>query len=310
MILLLTACFSSSPPAPRSSTPPSSSTPVRFIALGDVGKISSTQRKVGEAIGRVCAGRPCDFGLLLGDNLYPKGMESDDDPRMDQAFTEMYGDLGLVFHAVLGNHDYGLGERARAERQIAFGKRTPSFHMPDFTYTFVHGDAAFFALDTDDVFFNGHDAQAAWLDAHLEADDHRWKVVFGHHPYRSNGKHGNAGQYEGWANVPYLSGNALFSLFEDHVKGRADLYVSGHDHNLQAMVHEGLPLIVSGSGGSAREMVDRGNDLLLGHAVPGFAWVELGERLTIETFDEHGQSLGSVTLPHPRAEESIRSEVP
>ena len=25
----------------------------------------------------------------------------------------------------------------------------------------------------------------------------RWKLAFGHHPYRSNGKHGNAGAYEG-----------------------------------------------------------------------------------------------------------------
>lgn len=297
MLTLLLACAPTAPP--RGPAPPPSSGPVRFVAIGDTGRNTPEQTAVAAAMGRICAHRTCDFALLLGDNLYPKGMETDDDPRMTAVFTDVYGDLGLEFMAVLGNHDYGGGEAVRALRQLRFAAKTPTFTMPDRYYTFDRGAASFFALDTDWVFFNGEEEQAAWLDTKLAASDARWKVAFGHHPWRSNGKHGNAGTYEGWGWVPYVSGNALRRLFEGHVRA-ADLYVSGHDHNLQVMRHEGVPLVVSGGGSSARGFEDRGNPLDLGFAVPGFAWIELDEVLKVALYDENGTLLGEQTYPHPR----------
>lgn len=299
MILALLACGTATQ---RTGAPPPSppTAPVRFIAVGDAGRNTPEQARVAASIGRLCADRPCDFGLFLGDNLYPRGMESDDDPRMDAVYTDVYGKLGLEFKVVLGNHDYGFGELERAERQVRFAARTPTFTLPSRTYTFTSGDAEFFALDTDWVFFHGEEEQAAWLDGELEHSKARWKVVFGHHPYRSNGKHGNAGSYEGWSHVPYVSGAALRRLFEDHVLGAADLYVCGHDHNLQVMRHRGLPLVVSGGGMSGRPLVDRGNDLDLGSGSAGFAWVELADQMTVALFDENGTLIGEQRYDHPR----------
>ncbi|MFZ4616964.1 MAG: hypothetical protein ACOYM2_12315 [Rectinemataceae bacterium] len=75
-----------------------------------------------------------------------------------------------------------------------------------------------------------------------------WTIVMGHHPVLSNGPHGNAGNYDG--NAPggqaELSGSRLASFFDQSVSGRADLYLAGHDHDLEAFQ---IP------GGKAREVV-------------------------------------------------------
>jgi hypothetical protein len=252
---------------------------------------------VADAIQQVCGERHCDFALLLGDNLYPDGMTAPDDPRMDAVFTDVYSDVTgedgpLVFHAVLGNHDYGRQHTVENARyQLAWAETNAQFSMPAATYRFTAGAAEFWALDTDTVFWDGHEAQAAWLDETLPASGAAWKVVFGHHPYRSNGKHGNAGQYEGWSYVPYASGNALRTLFDGHVAPQADLYLSGHEHNLQSLAHNGIELVVSGAGASARPLIDRGNTLRAGHDVPGFAWIELSDAMTVAFYDDTGSLL-------------------
>lgn len=300
MLLLLLACTRTAPITDdHVLSRDAGGSSVRFVALGDVGKGNDTQRAVAGAMQRVCARRGCDFGLLLGDNLYPDGMTAPDDPRIDAVLTDVYGPLGLDIYAVLGNHDYGrqhVPENARY--QLDWAAKHERFHMPRPYYRFRTGPAAFWALDTDTVFWEGAEAQAAWLDETLGPVEARWKVVFGHHPYRSNGRHGNAGAYEGWSNVPYASGNALLTLFDEHLAGRAHLYLAGHDHNLQSLNHEGLELVVSGAGASARELVDRGNTLRAGHDVAGFAWIELADALTVAFYREDGELLSEHRIDH------------
>ncbi len=72
--------------------------------------------------------------------------------------------------------------------------------MPDTVYAFETRGVAFFALDTTEIFFGLGDDQQAWLDAQVAKVDPAatdWTIAFGHHPYISNGSHGNAGTYEG-----------------------------------------------------------------------------------------------------------------
>lgn len=278
----------------------------RFIAVGDTGKGNDTQRAVAAGIKEVCRRRGCDFALLLGDNLYPDGMVSDEDPRMDEVFTQVYGELGLEFHAVLGNHDYGRRHlKVHADRQIAWATGQPLFHLPAPYYRFEAGPAGFWALDTDAVFWTGLQPQAGWLDETLGPSDVRWKVVFGHHPWLSNGKHGNAGTYEGWSGVPYSSGSALRELFENHLTG-ADLYLAGHDHNLQLLTKGTTTLVVSGAGASTTPIVDRGNQPALAFDVPGFAWIELGEAMTVAFHGADGALLGEQVVPKSSSLERVR----
>ena len=134
-----------------------------------------------------------------------------------------------------------------------------------------------------------------------QATDTDWNVVFGHHPFRSNAEHGNAGAYEGWVNLPFASGSSLGQLFERGLCPKTDVYLSGHDHNLQLLERCGVNLIVSGAGATARPVVDRGNRTRFERATHGFVWVELGAVGRVLFFDEMGVALHESDAIDPRS---------
>lgn len=298
---LLLGC---SPPAapPGRAPPPALADPsrLRLVAIGDTGRGDAGQRAVADGVARVCRQRGCDLIALLGDNLYERGMERPDDPRMAERTVDMYAAAGAPLYAVLGNHDYGLGQDHEAAGwQIAWARRTPGIELPARTWSMRAGPAELFALDTNAAMWSGSATQARWLRRALEQSDAAWRVVLGHHAFRSNGDHGNAGQYEGLFGVPIASGTSLWTLFEKTLCGRADLYLSGHDHNLQALSHCGVELVVSGAGANARAVVDRGNTPRFAAAHTGFAWLELGTaELTLAFHDADGNTVYEHTLPH------------
>ena len=191
---------------------------------------------------------------------------------------------------VLGNHDYGRGlDRRVAHRQVAWAGRTQGFEMPSSTYAFRAGRVDLFAIDTNDVFWKGSEPHRTWLREGIQASDAPWKVAFGHHTFRSEAAHGNAGDYESIRGIPWADGASLQELFEEELCGQVDLYLAGHDHNLQWIEHCGLTLLVTGAGAKARPLAPRGNTLLYGLGDEGFVWVELAPgRLTAAFYDEQG----------------------
>lgn len=262
---------------------------LRLAAVGDAGEANASSRKVAGVLGEVCAARGCDLVLWLGDNLYYRGMDSPEDPRMDEVWAT-WDALDLPFYGVLGNHDYGHGrDRARAAHQLAWAAHQPDLTMPGPVYRFSAGPADLWALDTNLVFWHGEEAQAAWLDETLPDSGDRWRVAFGHHPYVSDGEHGNAGQYEGHGGLPIASGRTLERLFEGHLCGRVDLYLSGHEHNRQWHEVCGTEWIVSGAGSRTTPIVDRGNDPRFARAEEGLVWVELSPAgMQVAFYDEVG----------------------
>ncbi|MBN2800523.1 MAG: metallophosphoesterase [Deltaproteobacteria bacterium] len=261
---------------------------LRLIAIGDTGEDNASRRLVAEAAAKVCAERGCDLLLLLGDNLYPLGLSADDDPRFDAVMVG-YEAVGVPVYGVMGNHDYGKGrDLEAAAHQLAWASAHPLLTMPTPAYRFRAGPAELFALDTTRAFWGDPTPQADWLREGLEASSARWRVVLGHHPYRSNGTHGNAGAYEGLAWAPYASGEGLERLFEGALCGRADLYLSGHDHNRQWLEACGVQLIVSGAGSKTTPITDRGNQTRFAEASEGLVWVELGAQMTVAFYDQRG----------------------
>src|SRR5262245_17671053 len=104
--------------------------PVRVLALGDFGfgaeedkSLAGTgQREVAQALRRAHHRRPYDFGLTLGDNFYPSGMESPNDARWQGLWADLYDDLDLEFYASLGNHDWNQLDSPAAE--ILYSQRS------------------------------------------------------------------------------------------------------------------------------------------------------------------------------------------
>jgi hypothetical protein len=242
---------------------------VRFVAVGDTGKGNAQQRQVGEAIARVCAASGCDFVVLLGDNFYPSGVSSTTDPQWETAFVQPYQHVEAPFYAVLGNHDYGGNgagnELDKAQFEVAYSQVNPRWRMPATHYRFSVGPVDFFAADTNRSMYALDGQVRADFTRWLEASRAPWRVVFGHHPLLSNGRHGNAGSYDGVPYVPIASGASVKSFLEEQVCGKADLYLAGHEHLMEWLKPTcGSPgsarrteLVISGGGSSPTTFADR-----------------------------------------------------
>ena len=272
--------------APTATARPEGQSDVRFIAVGDTGMGNDEQRAVAAAMQRTCAAEGCDFVLLLGDNLYMSGAASADDPQWGPKFEQPYSGLSLPFWAVLGNHDYGhrgLGDDfARPEGELAYARRKDSkFRMPARRYQFTHGPLLFVGLDTNAARYGRDEGQKAEVAGWLDAKGPRWKIAFGHHPYLSNGPHGNAGDYEpdkARARALYepriAAGTDVKALLDEAVCGKADVYLSGHDHSLQWLdgTCAGTELAVSGGGAEATPVTAR-NPARFQQGALGFLYV-------------------------------------
>jgi len=204
---------------------------VRVLAFGDFGDGSDQQKQTAAAMLRYHRQTPFDFAITVGDNFYGDGMESLTDPRWKTWWGELYDPLGLKIYATLGNHDWGLADSPAAE--ILYTQRSQSWRMPAPYYIFSAGPVQFFALDTNEV----SEAQFIWLKNELEKSQARWKVVYGHHPIYSAGENGDT--------------ERLIKRLLPILKGRADVYITGHDHDFQHLKPEGgVHFFVAGGGGA------------------------------------------------------------
>jgi hypothetical protein len=282
-------------------------TPLRFVVLGDGGTGDDVQKKVAAAMKSVCDQRGCKFALYLGDNIYENGAATADDALFKSNFEDPYAALDFPFYVALGNHDYGstgtnvLPENKKSAAQVEYTAHSDKWNLPNYYYTFRDGPVAFFVIDTNSVVlpeqlpagaFNTPpapaDEQQAWLDGEMAKSDARWKIVFGHHPYLSNGEHGNAGDY---SVLLEAKGTRLKALFEQSICGKAQLYFSGHDHDREWLEPAcGTQFIVSGAAAKLREMPGHGTASRWGDATKnGFLWVEIaGDLMTGVFYDEDG----------------------
>lgn len=261
---------------------------LRFVAVGDTGKGDDDEAAVGAAIALKCQIAGCDFVLLLGDNVYDSGVTSPTDPQFQTKFEVPFQAVTAPFWVALGNHDYGgngLGnEFGKAAHQIAYSQRSAKWRMPAAYYRFAQGDAEFFALDTNMQMYGQDAQQKADVKRWLATSTATWKIAFGHHPYRSNGPHGNAGSYDGLPLVPRVNGQGVKDFAEEVYCGRVDLYLSGHDHSRQWLTDtcNGTSLVVSGAGARGTDL-DQKNPSLFQSNDLGFLYVVLeGRRLTAE----------------------------
>ena len=230
-----------------------------FIVIGDTGKQTLAQREVANSMKKYCQQKSCDAAFLLGDNVYYAGMDSVDDPILDIVFKDYYQALSFPFYAILGNHDYGKLSFSlrKAMYQLEYSKRNPQFLMPSRFYYKEFENMVVAFLDTTRMMWRMDiNSQAEMMEeAHkLAQASNKWFIVVGHHPYLSNGDHGNAGHYDR-VKLPYfVSGKYVKKFLDQYVCNSADIYFSGHDHSLQMMPGNQIGctsyLIVSGAGAS------------------------------------------------------------
>ena len=219
---------------------------LHVVAFGDFGSGRPEQRETAEAIARRHAAQPFDLGLTMGDNFYRCGVKNVTDPKWKTRWEDLYTPLGIPFYATLGNHDYGhpdiicLFTPGSPSAQVEYTKHSASWRMPSRYYTYVAGAVRFIAIDTE----GWTDRQLTWIGEVLRKSAGepgvRWRIVYGHHPMFTSGVHINQRRI----------GALRRHLFPVLKAGGVDLFIAGHDHDMERLHMDGVDFLIAGGGGA------------------------------------------------------------
>jgi hypothetical protein len=244
---------------------PSNPAAADLLMIGDWGDDVDqvAQSKVASAMRRYARenGLHTQALFLLGDNWYGDLTGGAHSSRWQAQFEQMYP--ADAFHcpayAVLGNHDYQRWPDSKLDAELEYARIGKTrWTMPSLWYRFEfprkHPLITFLALDSNMPFLDGSASKGRWFTmtpqqqaeqlVWLEAELQRPRTtpflsVIAHHPVYSDGPHGDH---------PVLIRD-WDPLFRQH---NVDLYLAGHDHDLQHLEFEGHPtsFFLSGGGGA------------------------------------------------------------
>lgn len=287
-----------------------------FLMVGDWGwsRPEDGQKQVAAAMAAYARRNALQTQALfmLGDSWYGNLDGGVDSPRWQTGFENMYPASAFPgpVYSIMGNHDYQhmpLNVN-KLQAELAYARRGHSrWTQPALWYTLDIADSAkkpllhIIALDSnvphksdkvDPVDFTltpaQYSEQLAWFEAELaQPTKAPFRIVMGHHPVFSNGKHGD---------TPTLvrDWEPLLRKYKVHA------YLAGHDHDLQHIEYEGHPtsFVCSGAGGA--DLYDlkipesqRGP---FAHKVFGFTHLEATPtQLTFRHIDSTGKVLHAFT---------------
>jgi tartrate-resistant acid phosphatase type 5 len=244
---------------------------LHFMALGDWGRNGEyDQLEVAKQMGIWGAEHPNNFVISCGDNFYPSGVVSENDPLFHYSFENIYTahSLQCDWYPVLGNHDY----HTDVDAQVRYSKISRRWDMPARYYSKeislnkdkdkeikgpekskIKDKVLFVMMDTDPFLHENKadyvETEMKWLNETLEkaSADVKWKIVIGHHPFVTVGPRIN--------NYDTLTmRKALSKTFEDH---KVDIYLSGHEHSLQHLKPEGFThQFISGAGSELTKVTE------------------------------------------------------
>ena len=237
---------------------------LEIFAIGDAGRGNTDQVNTAIAMKNYADKIPVEFVLYLGDNCYSSGFSSIYDEKWKTRFEDIYDypSLDVPFYAILGNHDYVGNEEAELQYSATFDT---NFTLPSKYYSFSRilpdsTEIQFIMLDTIILVNGGQEAdrELNWFENEISSSTADWKVVCGHYPLYSNGAHGNK--------------TSLINMIEPLlINYNADLYIAGHDHDLELIKNETGPYyLISGSGALLREY-SPGSDTVYGKKACGVA---------------------------------------
>lgn len=242
----------------------SSPDPANVLMVGDWGVDgdATEQKSVAKAMEAFAQQHSItpDALMMLGDNFYGAMPEGVNSHRFKSQFEEMYPQTAFACPAyvVLGNHDYQYAPGLKCDYQLEYAaKGNTRFTLPSNWYQFTLPAAnpvlTVLALDsnapgvptwgpgyvtmTDEVWAQ----QLEWLEAELQKPRTTpFLAVMAHHPIYSNGSCGdNPVLIRDWS-----------PLFREY---KVDLYLAGHDHDMQHLELDDHPtsFFLSGGGGAS-----------------------------------------------------------
>jgi tartrate-resistant acid phosphatase type 5 len=229
---------------------------LNFVVVGDWGREGRDQQSaVAEQMSRRAVAINSRFVISVGDNFYEDGVTSVTDPQWKASFEDVYTRPGLMtkWHVILGNHDYQ--RTGNPDAQIAYARIDTRWSLPARYYLrterLADGTTAdFFFLDTSTYIRHYYapssivrvdaaqaDAQIRWFAHALAASRAAWKIVVGHHQV-----------FAATAPGDYV-GDDMLTVFKPLLdRYGVQVYINGHEHNLQHIRRDGVSYITCGAG--------------------------------------------------------------
>jgi len=256
----------------------------RFLVIGDNGAGTDGQREVANAMEKHCAqAEKIDGLLLLGDLIYPKGVQSVSDEKWQSLFMDYYrGESvpcldAVPVYPVLGNHDY----RGIPSSWILRSRQHPKWRFPGRSWSVQFGDIlSVHGIDSNMVLWNGIPPLSQ------SAANDRWQIALGHHPVKSSsisgGRH-RGGGFNGW-------------FMNSRICGKFDAYFSGHAHHLEHRPKSSCStdLFISGAGGAGLQDVDpkRTAETEFANSSHGFMLLTVtSEQMSVDAFNVSNENI-------------------
>jgi len=219
-------------PALTFYTPPvaGSSQPVRVWVLGDSGTADANATAVRDAYYSFTGTRYTDLFLMLGDNAYETGTDSE----YQAAVFDMYPQTlaQTVLWPTIGNHDTAGSGNPPADlpyfNMFSLPTQGEAGGLPSGTekyYSFDFANIHFVCLDSMTSDRSPTGAMLTWLNNDLAANTRSWLVAFWHHPPYSKGSHNSDTETQ----LVQMRQNAL-PILENH---GVDLVLCGHSHSYE-----------------------------------------------------------------------------
>jgi Calcineurin-like phosphoesterase/Purple acid Phosphatase, N-terminal domain len=213
--------------------------PMRVWVLGDSGTRQPTQKAVKDGFYKFNGDRWIDLWLMLGDNAYQSGTDTEYQGSVFLAYPELL--RRSVLWPSLGNHD---GDQTTSPAQA--GEYYDMFTLPtqgqaggvmsgtEAYYSFDYANVHFICIDSYDSDRSTNGLMVRWLKADVTANRQQWSVAYWHHPPYSKGGHDSDDDKDGESRSREMRENILPVL----ENGGVDLVLCGHSHT-----YERTPLI-------------------------------------------------------------------
>lgn len=242
-----------------------------FFAFGDWGIKNQLSQECAKAMDDWAnKNQKPAFILVLGDNFYPDGVDSIDDPQFVTNWKEGYLNfpaLQVPWNIILGNHDYSQLNSATSQIEYTNCVHNDKklWNCPSTHYSFSHAlpnktSIDFFGIDTNgscSSWYKEGQKFTQGLPGTLESRDFlekelknslaTWKIVFGHHPLftsRPNKKSSRLRAARGADVDGPIKGFGFQDLFVEH---NVSAYFSGHEHVFSCHQSEGVHHFVCGA---------------------------------------------------------------
>ncbi len=213
----------------------------RVWVTGDCGTGTTTQTAVKNKFLEYVGNQYIDLWLLLGDNAYSSGLDSEYQTNFFQPYQNDRIMKQTVLFPTPGNHDYYATVTAQQDHITPYYS---NFSLPSNAevggvasnhkeyYSYNYANIHFVSLDSYGTetannyrMYDAISPQITWLKADLAANTQKWTILYWHHPPYTMGSHNSDTENE----LKFIRQNVV-PILEQY---KVDLVLCGHSHNYE-----------------------------------------------------------------------------